>query len=356
MLLCLVLDRLRAICCAFPLWSKRREDRRLGAKKEEAMPLARRAMLCLLAAPAPAWAQPVWPSRPVRLIVSFAPGASADLFARAIAPRLEARFGQAVVVENRPGAGGNIGVDAVAKAAPDGHTLGVAAAGALSVNPVLQPTMPYDVAKDLAPVALALDIPFALIARPTQPATLSDLIAAAKASPDTFAMAHGGNGTGMHLAAALFLQMADLQMPMAPFRGSAPAATAVLAGDAALGVVDIPASLALIESGRLRALAVTGTERMPALPAVPTMREAGLHGYESVGWFGVIAPAGTPAQVVQRVNVALREELAQADLAQRLLAVGAMPHWLSSEDFTAFIRAESAKYAALIRSANIQME
>ncbi len=321
----------------------------------------RRALLALLAAPAlvtalaarPAQAQG-WPQRPLRLIVSFPPGASADFFARALAPRLEARFGQPVVVENRPGAGGNIGVDAVAKAPPDGHVLGIAAAGALSVNPVLQPTMPYDVARDLAPVGLALDIPFALVAAPTLAGGLAEVLATARANPERFAMGHGGNGTGMHLAAALLLQSAGLRMPLVPFRGSAPVATAVLAGDAALGMVDITACQALVESGRLRALAVTGAGRMAALPGVPTVREAALPGYDSVGWFGLIAPAATPAAVVQRLSAALREELPA--LAPRLLAVGAVPHWLSPEDFASFIRAESTKYAAVIRAANIRVE
>ncbi len=321
------------------------------------MGLARRALLLGLATPALVQAQaqaPAWPSRSIRLVVSFAPGASADFFARAIAPRLEARFGQAVVVENRPGAGGNIGVDAVAKAAADGHVLGVAAAGALSVNPVLQSSMPYDVARDLAPVGLALDIPFALVAGAAVPGDLRAVIAAAKAQPARFAMAHGGNGTGMHLAAALLLQMAGLQMPMAPFRGSAPAATAVLAGDTALGVVDIPACLALVQAGQLRALAVTSAARVAALPAVPTVAEAALPGYESVGWFGLIAPAGTPAAVVLRLSEALREELPA--LSERLLAVGAVPHWMGPDAFAGFIRSESTKYAAVIRAANIRVE
>ena len=310
------------------------------------MPLVRRSLLGLLATPlvAPVVARAqAWPARSLRLVVNFAPGASADFFARALAPRLEARFGQAVVVENRPGAGGNIGTDAVAKAAPDGHTLGIAAAGALSVNPVLQPHMPYDVARDLAPIGLALDIPFAVVAAPAVAGNLAAVLAAARANPARFAMAHGGNGTGMHLAGALLLQMAGVQMPLVPFRGSAPAATAVLAGDAALGVVDIPSCLALVEAGRLRALALTGGQRMAALP-----------GYDSAGWFGLIAPAGTPADVVQRLSLALREDLPA--LAPRLLAVGAVPHWLGPEDFATFIRAESSKYAALIRAANIRVE
>ncbi len=322
------------------------------------MKLARRTLLLGLAGPAVAAPALVhaegWPSRSLRLVVSFAPGASADFFARALAPRLEARFGQPVVVENRPGAGGNIGVDVVAKAAPDGHVLGIAAAGALSVNPVLQPTMPYDVQRDLAPVGLALDIPFALVAGANIPGDLRAVIAAAKAQPERFAMAHGGNGTGMHLAAALLLQMAGLQMPMAPFRGSAPAATAVLAGDTALGVVDIPACLALVQAGQLRALGVTSAARVAALPDVPTVAEAALLGYESVGWFGLIAPTGTPAAVVQRLSAALRDEL--PSLTQRLLAVGAVPHWMAPDAFAGFIRAESTKYAAVIRAADIRVE
>jgi tripartite-type tricarboxylate transporter receptor subunit TctC len=317
------------------------------------MKLPRRTLLLGLAAPAVARAE-AWPSRSIRLVVSFAPGASADFFARAIAPKLEARFGQPVVVENRQGAGGNIGVDAVAKAAPDGHVIGIAAAGALSVNPVLQPSMPYDVARDLAPVGLALDIPFALVAGPAVQGDLRAVIAAAKVQPERFAMAHGGNGTGMHLAAAMLLQMAGLQMPLAPFRGSAPAATAVLAGDTALGIVDIPACLALVQAGQLRALAVTGATRVAAMPAVPTVAEAALPGFESVGWFGLIAPAGTPAAVVLRLSEALHEEL--PPMASRLLAVGAVPHWMGPDAFAGFIRSESTKYAAVIRAANIRVE
>src|SRR5688572_31380416 len=221
-----------------------------------------------------------YPNRPIRYVVSFPPGGSADLISRAIAPRLSERLGQPVVVENRPGAGGMIGVDAVAKAAPDGYTIGLAAAGALSSNISLYPSMPFHPEKDLAPVAPLAMIPFFLVAHPSQPGTLKELIAAAKAKPGGLAVGYGGNGSTMHLAGELFNMMAGVKLQPVPYKGSGPVSTDVLGGQVPLGVVDVPSAIAHVRAGKMRALAVTSKRRIVAAPDVPTFEEAGVPGYE----------------------------------------------------------------------------
>jgi tripartite-type tricarboxylate transporter receptor subunit TctC len=259
-------------------------------------------LFALLLSLCPALAQ-TYPSRTLTLIVTFPAGASADIVARTLEPNVSAELGQSLVIENRPGAGGNIGIGAVAKAPPDGYTLGIAAAGVLAVNPHLNRTMTFDPQKDLVPITLLAEIPFVLAASATVPAnSLAELIALAKSSPDKLSIGHGGNGTAMHLTAALFTQRAQLTAPLVAYRGSAPAANDLLGGHIPLAVLDIASSVQLIQAGKLKALGVSAAQRVPFLPQVPTLAEAGLEGYESVGWFGLVAPAGTPSQIVARLN------------------------------------------------------
>jgi tripartite-type tricarboxylate transporter receptor subunit TctC len=234
--------------------------------------------------------------------VSFPPGGSSDLIARAIAPRMSERLGQPVVVENRPGAGGMIGVEAVAKAAPDGYTIGLAAAGALSSNMHLYPTMPYHAEKDLAPISMLAMIPFFLVAHPSQASSLRELIETAKAKPGALSYGHGGQGSTMHLAGELLNMMAKVRVQAVPYKGSGPVSADVLGGQVPLGVVDVPSAIANVRAGKLRALAVTSKRRISAAPEVPTFEEAGLPGYEAVGWFGTVAPAGTPPGVINKLN------------------------------------------------------
>jgi tripartite-type tricarboxylate transporter receptor subunit TctC len=297
-----------------------------------------------------------YPSKPIRFIVSFPPGGSSDLIARLIAPRLAERMGQPVLVENRPGGGGNIGVDVVAKAAPDGHTIGLAAAGALSSNVSLYPTMPFNPEKDLAPVSMLAMIPFFLVAHPSQPATLKQLIDAAKAKPGGIAVGYGGNGSTMHLAGELLNMMAGIQLQPVPYKGSGPVSTDVLGGQVPLGVVDVPSAIAHVRAGKMRALAVTSKRRIAAAPEVPTFEEAGVPGYEAIGWFGVVVPAGTPAPIINRLNAEIVAALAVPEIRDKALAAGAEPLTNTPQEFAAMMREETRKWAQVIRTAGIKLQ
>jgi len=300
-------------------------------------------------------AQP-YPSKPIRFIVSFPPGGSSDLIARAIAPRMAERLGQQVVVENRPGAGGMIGVDAVAKSAPDGYTIGLAAAGALSSNISLYPSMPFHPEKDLAPISMLAMIPFFLVAHPSQPSTLKAVIESARARPESLSYGHGGNGSTMHLAGELFNMMAGVRLQAVPYKGSGPVSADVLGGQVPLGVVDVPSAIANLRAGKIRALAVTSKQRISAAPEVPTFEEAGVPGYEAIGWFGTVAPAGTPADVIQRLNRAIVEALALPDVRERALSAGAEPFTNTPQEFAALIREETRKWAQVIRTAGVRIQ
>lgn len=298
-----------------------------------------------------------FPSRPITLIVTFPPGGSADIVARALEARLGGDLGQPIVVENRPGAGGNIGIAAVAKAAPDGYTLGIAAAGVLAVNQHLGRAMGFDPQKDLAPVTLLAVIPFVLVAADKAPVESVDaIVALSRSSPDALTIGHGGNGTAMHLSAALFTQMAGAKIPLVAYRGSGPVANDVLAGHIALAMLDLPSSLELIRAKRIKAVAVTSTKRLATLPDVPTFAERGVAGYESVGWFGLVAPAGTPPAIVARLNGAFVTALQDKSVAEKISAQGAEPAPTSVEAFRDFIGTENGKWRKLITEAGIKAE
>lgn len=297
-----------------------------------------------------------YPSRPIRYIVPFPPGGSSDLIARAIAPRLTERMGQPVVVENRAGAGGMLGVDIVAKAAPDGYTIGLAAAGALSSNISLYPSMPFHPEKDLAPVTMLAMIPFFLVAHPSQPGSVKELIAAAKARPGALAIGYGGNGSTMHLAGELFNMMAGVKLQPVPYKGSGPVSADVLAGQVPLGMVDVPSAIAHVRAGKMRALAVTSKRRISAAPEVPTFEEAGVPGYEAIGWFGTVAPAGTPAEILNRLNREIVAALAVPEIRERALAAGAEPFTSTPQEFATLIREETRKWAQVIRTADIKLQ
>jgi tripartite-type tricarboxylate transporter receptor subunit TctC len=298
-------------------------------------------------------AQP-YPSKPIRFIVSFPPGGSADLISRAIAPRMSEKLGQPVVVENRAGAGGMIGVDAVAKSAPDGSTIGLAAAGALTTNIHIYPSMPFHPEKDLAPISMLAMIPFFLVAHPSQPATLKEVIAQARSG--NLAYGHGGQGSTMHLAGELLNMMAQIKMQAVPYKGSGPVSADVLGGQVPLGVVDVPSAIANVKAGKMRALAVTSKQRISAAPEVPTFQEAGLRGYEAVGWFGAVAPANTPKDIINRLNTEIRSALAAPDVKERALTAGAEPHATSPEEFAAYIREETKKWGEVVRAAGIKLQ
>lgn len=298
-----------------------------------------------------------FPKQPIRMVVTFPPGGSADAVVRMLVPRLNEKLGQQVVVDNRPGAGGNIGLAIVAKAPADGHTLGVGAAGALSANSSLYAQMPFDPLKDFKPVSMLAAIPFVIIGHPSlAPKTLKDLIALAKTQPGKLSIAHGGNGTAMHLSAALFSQMADVKLVEVPYKGSGPAALDVLAGNVPLAVVDLPSALQHIKAGKLTAFAVTSPQRLTQLPDVPTVSEAGLAGYDSTGWFGVVAPAGTPAAIVNRLNAEITAALNDEKIKESMRNLGVEPAPTKPEAFEAYIRSETAKWAKVIRQASIRID
>ena len=322
------------------------------------MPLARfTCAIALCLAGTCATAQADYPAKPVRVIVTFPPGGSTDVVMRLLAPRLNEKLGQQVLVDNRPGAGGNIGLTVVARATPDGYTLGIGAAGGLSANASLYPNMPFDAAKDFAPVTLLAAIPFVIVGNPALPAkTQRELIALAKETPGKVSMAHGGNGTAMHLTAQLFAQMAGARFNDVAYRGSGPAAVDVMSGQVAVAVVDLPSSLQHIKSGRLIAYAVTSPKRLPQLPEVPTVAEAGLPGYDSTGWFGLVAPAGTPAAVVARLNAEFGAALNDEAIRTALRNMGVELAPTTPEAFEAYIKSESVKWAGVIKAAAIKLE
>lgn len=315
------------------------------------------ALAATLATPALAQGS-AYPNKPVRVVVTFPPGGSADAVVRMLVPRLNEKLGQQVVVDNRPGAGGNIGLTVVAKAQPgDGYTLGVGAAGALAANSSLYAQMPFDPVKDLKPVSMLAAIPFVIIGHPSVAArTQRELLALAKAQPGKLSIAHGGNGTAMHLSAALFAQMADVKLVEVPYRGSGPAALDVLSGQVPLGVVDLPSALQHIKAGKLTAFAVTSPQRLPMLPDVPTVSEAGLSGYDSTGWFGVVAPAGTPPEVVARLNAEITGALNDEANKTAMRNLGVEPAPSTPEAFEAYIRSESQKWARVIKTASIKLD
>jgi len=309
----------------------------------------------LVAAVAALWlglavAQQNYPTKPIRFIVTFPPGGSSDLIARALATVLQDRLRQPVLVENRPGAGGNIGMEVVAKAAPDGYTMGLGAAGALAANVSLYPKMTYDPVKDFAPVSNVAFVPFFLVAKTALPANdLRELVALASAKPGQLMLGYGGNGTAMHLSGELFKLMAKVQLTNVPYKGSGPAAMDAVSGQLDLAVVDVASAISQIKAGRLKAIAVTSAKRVSVAPDVPTFAEAGLAGYEATGWFGVVMPAGTPAEVIGRMNSELVAALKRGEVRERVIAAGAEPSPSTSAEFGALIRDEIAKWAEVVR-------
>ena len=300
---------------------------------------------------------PAWPNKPIRVIVTFPPGGSTDAAMRIIAPKLGERLGTQVLVDNRPGAGGNIGLQTLAQSPADGYTLGVGAAGGLSANVSLYPKLPFDVQKDFVPISLLAHIPFVLVAPASSPITsVADLLGKAKADPGKIAVGHGGNGTAMHLSVQLMKLMAGVDLTEIAYRGSGPVALDVIGGQVPLGVLDLPSVLQQIKAGKVKALAVTSDRRLPDLPSVPTLDEAGIKGYQSTGWFGLVAPAGTPPAVVARVQAELRAVLADADVIAGARAVGVELSPTSGEAFGRFIGTETTKWADVIKRSGTKLE
>jgi tripartite-type tricarboxylate transporter receptor subunit TctC len=290
-----------------------------------------------------------YPARPIRLIVPFAPGGSSDTVSRLVAQKLSAALGQQVVLENRSGAGGNIGMDAVAKAAPDGYTL-LFAAGSAAINVSLYDRLPFDPLKDLVPVSHVCNVNGILVVHPSVPArTLREFIDLARARPDAINYASAGSGTVVHLAGEMFKSMARVNLTHVPYKGSGPALTDLLGGQVQAMFANMPGTLQHVKADKLRVLAVTGARRSPLLPDVPAISEL-VPGYAASTWFGVFAPAGTPAAIVARVNAEIGKALAAPDLLATLRAEGAEPVGGSAEQFAQFFREEVSRWGAVVRA------
>jgi tripartite-type tricarboxylate transporter receptor subunit TctC len=293
-----------------------------------------------------------FPSKPFRFIVPFPAGGATDAAARAMQPHLEKTFGQTVVIENRAGAGAVIGMDAIAKALPDGYTFGIGPAGAMSVNPAMQVKMPFDVRKDFAAISNLASTPFILGAASNFKAnTLAEVIAQAKAAPGTLSIGHGGNGTSMYFTALLFTTMAEVQIGLIPYRGTAPVATDLMGGHVGLGIVDPPPAQAALRDGRIRGLAVSWKRRFPFFPDIPTFDEQGLKGYDVSGWFGIIAPGATPPDIVAKLNAAAVAALNDPEVARRIRDIGMEPMPTTSAEFAAFIDSEIDKISKVLAKA-----
>lgn len=320
--------------------------------------LAAMAVLCGAAVPAmSAIAAEAFPSRPIRLIVPFTPGGTTDILARLVAQKAGETLGQPMVVENRPGAGGNIGAEAAARSAADGYTLVMGTLGTQVTNQFIYPRMPYDSAKDFAPVTLVANSPNVLLVNSTLPAnSIGELIALARREPGKINYASTSTGGSPHLSGELLSMMAGVRMQHVPYKGAAHAMTDLLAGQVNLMFDNLPSALAQIQGGKIKALAVTGAKRASVLPSVPTVRESGLPDYEVNSWFGLLAPAGTPPERVRQLQQAVDKVLAMPDVRKRIQELGAEPGGEGSAAFAAQIKADTDKWARVIRSAGIKAQ
>jgi len=297
-----------------------------------------------------------WPSRPVRIVVPFAAGGSTDVVARLLADKLATEFKQPFVIDNKPGAGGNIGADAVAKAPADGYTLLMGTTGVLAINNFLYKNMSYDATRDLTPVSYTSLITNILVVPTSVPATtVPELVQLAKAKPGSLSFASSGAGSSTHLSAELFKSMAGVDIMHIPYRGSSQALTDVVAGQVTMLFDNAPSSIGFVQQGKLRALAVTSSKRLPQLPNVPTLDEAGVKGYESLSWSGIVAPAATPRPIVIKLNQTIERVLKMEDVRQKFSALGVEPVGGSPEAFARHVRTESEKWGRLIKAANITL-
>ena len=295
-----------------------------------------------------------YPSKPLRIVVPFAPGGSTDIFARLVGERLGSALGQPVVIENRAGAGGNIGADVVAKGAPDGYTLLMATTGVMAINNALYKSMTYDAAKDFEPVIFIASITNVLIVPPELPArNVAELIALAKSQPGKLSFASSGAGSSTHMSAELFKSLTGTDILHIPYKGSGQALPDLISGRVSMMFENAPGAVSYIKAGKVRALAVTGLERSAALPELPTVAESGVPGYESLSWSGLATPAGTPKEIIQKINRETRAILATPEMRAKLAEQGAEAVGGPPEQFAGHIRAEREKWSRLIRERNI---
>ncbi len=303
----------------------------------------------------PALAQ-TWPSRPIHYVVPFPPAGATDITARITADRITGPLGQPVVVENRPGAAGNIGTTMVAKAAPDGYTI-LQLTVAQSISQTLYKKLDYDVERDLEPVALIALVPNVMEVNPSVPAhNVQEFSALAKSKPGQIYFASSGSGTSIHMSGEMFKMMTGVDIVHVPYKGSAPALTDLVGGQVSVMWDNLPSSIAFIKSGRLRPLAVTSATRFPALPDVPTMQEAGVPGFEATAWFGIVAPKGTPKEIVDRLNAEVNRALALPEVKEQMLRQGAVAMPRTPEQFREFIRNEVAKWAKVVKASGATVD
>jgi tripartite-type tricarboxylate transporter receptor subunit TctC len=322
------------------------------------MKIARRQLftvIACLAVPFSVHAQDNWPSKPVRIVVPFAAGGTSDILARALAEKLQASLKQTVLIENKAGAGGVIGADSVAKSAPDGYTFLLGTIASHAINPALQPKMPYDAGKDFSPVILLGSISNVLLVGANQPyKNVQDVIAAAKAQPGGLPFASAGQGSSQHMSGETFRLLAKAELTHVPYKGSAPAVQDVIGGQIPMSFETVTVALPHVQSGRVRALAVTSARRSPVMPNVPTLQEAGVPGFDVASWQALYAPAGTPPAIVQRMNAEIAKIIAMPDMKAKMEGLGLEHAPNTPEQFAEFGRNEIAKWTRIVKEGNVK--
>lgn len=317
--------------------------------------LAAAALSVFAAAPA-AFASGDYPNKPIRLVVPYPPGGPTDIVARVVAQKLQEQLGQSIIADNKPGAGANLGAEQVARSTPDGYTLMVATT-AHAINPSLFSKLNYSITKDFTPISQLTSGPLVIVATPTlQASNVKELIALAKSRPGGLNYASSGNGQSTHLSAELFSAMAGVKMNHVPYKGSAPALTDVMSGQADLMFDTMLSSMPFVKGGKLKAIAVTSSERSPSAPDIPTIAEAGLPGYEAIAWNGMLAPAGTPKEVIDRLNAALRTVLQSPDVKQRFDGQGFAAKWDTPSAFGSFLNAEVEKWGKVVKTSGAKVD
>jgi tripartite-type tricarboxylate transporter receptor subunit TctC len=302
-------------------------------------------------------AQGAYPSQPIKLIVPFPPGGGTDIVTRLMSDKLRTATGWTLIVDNKAGAGGNIGMDALAKAKADGYTLGMGQTANLAINPSLYPKLPYDATKDFVPVALVAGQPVVLVVNASSRIKkLADLVAAAKEKPSALTMASAGSGTVGHLTGEIFAKQAAIKITHVPYRGAGPAATDLLGGQVEFYFATPQAVVPFVKAGKLRALAVSSAKRLPVLPDVPTVEESGYKGFETTDWKMLVAPAGTPPEVIKRVNAEVDKAMARPDTIAQLLAEGSVPMSGTPQQAAQLLKSEQQRWSAVVRDSNVKVD